>query len=107
MKLSSNSFQNGMAILNAVGSSLLSADFWRGVEVEPMSWAQAMRERLRAVVHPAFVVERPRLLLEAAARGFPVVTTAAAGLDAVAGVHTVQPGDAEGLTAALAALAAL
>ena len=52
-----------------------------------------------AVVLPSFVEHRPRRLLEAVARGVPVIASKACGLENVSGVTSVPAGDVESLRA--------
>ena len=75
-------------------------DFWAGVGVERRDGKDWLRDA-GVVVLPAFVENRPRRLLEALARGVPVVATAACGLGALPGVAVVAAGDAEALCAAI------
>ena len=87
--------------LTLVGPQLEGPDFWRGVEVERAPGGDWL-EGARAVVLPSFVEHAPRRLLEAVARGVPVVASAACGLEGLPGVVSVPAGDAEALTDALA-----
>ncbi len=81
------------------GSDLEGPSFWDGVEVERMSFGRAFRRAVRAVVQPALVEDRPRRLLEAVARGVPVIATRACG---VPGAVEVPFGDVAALITALA-----
>lgn len=58
-------------------------------------------EGAAAVVLPAWVEHSPRELLRAAARGVPVLASAACGLEGVAGVRTVPTGDERALGQAI------
>jgi hypothetical protein len=82
-----------------MGSNLEGADFWDGVRLVPRTahWLDGAL----AVVQPAVLEDRPRLLLRAAASGCPVVTTEAAGLAGIAGVSLVPGGDVEALVEAI------
>jgi VanW like protein/Glycosyl transferases group 1 len=75
-------------------------DFWRGVEVERRTKDDWLRDA-GVVVLPAFVEHRPRRLLEALARGVPVVASTACGLEGVEGVTSVRAGDVEALCGAI------
>jgi hypothetical protein len=82
------------------GSQPEGDDFWDGLNVErrgPGDWL----EGAGVVVLPAFVENRPRALLEALARGVPVVATAACGLGEMEGVYGVAAGDVDGLCGAI------
>jgi hypothetical protein len=70
--------------------------FWRGVEVERPDGEDWLRDA-GLVVLPAFVEHRPRRLLEALARGIPVVASPACGLGGVEGVTVVPAGDVDAL----------
>jgi hypothetical protein len=70
--------------------------FWNGVAVERREWKECLRDA-GVVVMPAFVEHRPRRLLEAVARGVPVVASAACGLGETAGVVNVRAGDVDAL----------
>jgi glycosyltransferase involved in cell wall biosynthesis len=87
--------------LTLAGAQLEGPDFWQGVEVERAAGRDWL-EGARAVVLPSFVEHAPRRLLEAVARGVPVVASTACGLDGLAGVVSVPAGDADALREALA-----
>ena len=86
--------------LVVTGAQPEGEDFWAGLSVERRGGEDWLRDA-GVVVLPAFVENRPRRLLEALARGVPVVATAACGLGAMTGVVTVAAGDAEALCAAI------
>ena len=76
-------------------------EFWNG-----LSWTNAdpggnWLEGVAAVVQPAIIEERPRLLLTALAVGVPVIATAACGLPPQDGVMIVPEDDPAALIAAL------
>ena len=71
------------------------AQFWNGFDWE--NGADDWLGRADLVVLPAFVEHRPRRLLLAAAHEIPVIASAACGVRGVAGVKTVEAGDAEAL----------
>ncbi len=72
-------------------------DFWDGLRVEHVGPGEDWLRNASAVVLPAFVEHRPRRLLEAVARGVPVIASTACGLGHVRGVTLVKPGDVESL----------
>ena len=82
------------------GSQPEGEDFWEGVPVERRGAGDWLSDA-GVVVLPAFVENRPRGLLEALARGVPVVATAACGLGEMEGVCGVAAGDVEGLCGAI------
>ncbi len=73
---------------------------WPGVRLDTTAFADPL-EGVAAVVLPAYVEHAPRLLLQALARGLPVIATPACGLDAGPGVRLVEAGDVKGLRAAV------
>ena len=78
--------------LTITGSSLEGSDFWRGIPVR-----RAGRDPLDGiglVVLPAYVEDKPRLLLRAIASGIPVIASAACGMGRVDGVVTLPALDA-------------
>ena len=93
--------QGSDAQLTILGPVLEDHDFWRGVRVEKASKTEAWFARGNAVVLPAFVEHRPARLLDAIARGIPVIASTACGLENVKGVTTVKAGDVESLRSAI------
>ena len=91
-------------VLVPLGSSLEGPGFWEGVRTAPV--AGHPLDGADLVVLPAFVEPRPRRLLEAVARGIPVVATDACGIGPGDGVARVPMGDAEALRAAILAVLA-
>jgi len=88
--------------VRVLGEASEGGDFWSGVDASPADrrdkWAG-----VACVVLPAFVEHRPRLLLQALARGVPVLCSQECGLsDDIPGVRIVPAGDAATLTTALA-----
>jgi hypothetical protein len=81
------------------GSDLEGADFWAGVRTRRAGadWLDGVA----AVVQPALLEESPRKLLQALARGVPVIATAACGLTKREGLTLVAEGDANALVEAL------
>ena len=83
------------------GGELEGSDFWSGVRVRrnlPADWML----QATAIVQPAFVEDKPRLLLAAIAAGVPVIATAACGLGEHDGATMSAEGDVEALVAAIA-----
>jgi len=74
--------------------------FWDGVAVERREWKDCLRDA-GVVILPAFVENRPRRLLEALARGVPVVASANCGLGGMPGVVCVEAGDVDALCAGI------
>jgi len=90
--------------VRVLGEASEGAGFWSGIDASPADrhdpWAG-----IACVVLPAFVEHRPRLLLQALARGLPVLCSAECGLPtSTPGLRIVRAGDAAHLTAALADL---
>ena len=85
----------------ALGSELEGPDFWQGVLAQKPGLGADQLAGVAAVVQPAFVEERPRVLLAALAAGVPVIATPACGLTAEHGVTLVPPGDPAALIEAL------
>jgi len=88
--------------VRVLGQANEGAGFWSGVNAAPADrrdpWAG-----VACVVLPAFVEHRPRLLLQALARGVPVLCSEECGLSAdTPGVRIIRAGDAATLTAELA-----
>jgi hypothetical protein len=82
-----------------MGAVLEDQDFWNGLQVERLLKCEDWLANATAVVLPAFVEHKPRRLLEAVARGVPVVASNACGLKNVSGVITVRAGDVSSLRA--------
>ena len=83
--------------LTIMGAQLEGEDFWAGLEVERQPCDRDWLESATAVVLPAFVEHKPRRLLQAVARGVPVIASTACGLEHVPGVISIRPGDVESL----------
>jgi glycosyltransferase involved in cell wall biosynthesis len=81
------------AQVTIVGPILEGNNFWDGLYVEPGPTEEDWLRNASVVVLPAFVEHRPRRLLEAVARGVPVIASTACGLGHVRGVTEVRPGD--------------
>ena len=80
-----------------VGAQLEGSDFWHGTSTEHRAGSENWLEGVDAVVLPAFVEHKPRRLLEALARGKPVIASTACGLANVKNVITVPVGDVDTL----------
>jgi len=74
-------------------------NFWDGFRVDRLPVGDDWLAYATAVVLPSFVEHQPRKLLEAVARGVPVIASTACGLENVSGVTTVRPGDTNSLRA--------
>jgi hypothetical protein len=78
-------------------------DFWSGVEVKRVADFEKGLELARVVALPAFVEHRPRRLLHALAAGAEVIASDACGLAPARNLTIVAAGDADELSAAIAA----
>jgi hypothetical protein len=77
------------------GKELEGENFWQGIA---QSKTQDQRfDEVCLVVLPAFVEHQPRVLLQAVARGIPVIASAACGLKNSKGVTTIPTADVEAL----------
>ena len=85
--------------LVVMGPVFEDGNFWDGFRVDRLPVGDDWLECATAVVLPSFVEHQPRKLLEAVARGVPVIASTACGLENVSGVTTVRPGDANSLRA--------
>jgi glycosyltransferase involved in cell wall biosynthesis len=72
-------------------------NFWDGLQVKPMLGEADWLRNATVVVLPAFVEHQPRRLLEAVARGVPVIASKACGLGQLGVVAEVESGDIESL----------
>jgi hypothetical protein len=80
-----------------VGPQLEGPDFWRGAAIEHRTGHGDWLDGVNAVVLPAFVEHKPRRLLEAVARGTPVIASTACGLENIKEVINVPFGDVDAL----------
>lgn len=88
--------------VRVLGQASEGAGFWTGVDASPADRRDPFAG-VACVVLPAFVEHRPRLLLQALARGLPVICSEECGLPAdTPGMRVVRAGDEAGLRAALA-----
>ena len=74
--------------LTVAGPNLEDADFWRGVRTRRPK--EDMLDEVGLVLLPAYIEDKPRVLLRALARGIPVIASEACGLAGLPGV-TVLP----------------
>ncbi len=88
------------------GSVLEAQGFWDGLRVDQLPDGEDWLADATAVVLPAFVEHKPRKLLEAVARGVPVIASTACGLQNVSGVTAVRAGEADSLRAEIEKLLA-
>lgn len=72
--------------------------FWEDV---PVTEFNGSFDEIGLVVYPAFVEHHPQMLLKAIARGIPVITTNASGVEASERVTIIPPGDHEALREAV------
>ena len=93
--------------LITMGAELEGPDFWQGRATEHRASAEDWLEGIDAVVLPAFVEHKPRRLLEAVARGTPVIASQACGLEDTKGVINVPVGDIDRLRAEITRLPVL
>jgi hypothetical protein len=85
---------NGMDLeLVTLGPMLEGKDFWNGVRTIQPRAGEDWLQSAAALVLPAFVEHQPRRLLEAAARGVPVIASTSCGLENVPGVRSIPVGD--------------
>lgn len=81
-----------------LGNEKLEGDnFWQDVFTQK---ADRNLDGVGLVILPAFVEHNPRILLQAIARGIPVIASSACGLDNLKGVDIIPAGDVESLEAA-------
>lgn len=86
--------------LRILGGAQETENFWNGVRASQATPGNIWNG-IGCVALPAHVEHQPRLLLQALARGIPVICTAACGLAASSGVHIVPEGDVGALIRAL------
>jgi hypothetical protein len=82
--------------LTITGPVLEAGGFWQGLDV-----AAGNLDGAAVAILPSFVASRPRRLLAALAAGIPVIASRACGLEGIAGVTTIEAGDAGALADAL------
>ncbi len=84
--------------LITLGAQLESENFWKGFDTKKQIGGNWL-EGASLVVLPAYIENKPRRLLEAAAAaaGIPVIATTACGLESVPGIENIAVGDAVAL----------
>ncbi len=88
----------GLDVQLAIMGPILEGDsFWNGLRVERLPAGDDWLAGAAAVVLPAFIEHKPRRLLEAVARGVPVIASVGCGLENVSGVTTISAGDVTSL----------
>jgi hypothetical protein len=85
--------------LVTLGPQLEGAEFWSEAVIENRIGSEDWLAGIDVVVLPAFVEHKPRRLLEAAARGIPVIASTACGLLHIKEIIHVPVGDVEALRA--------
>lgn len=89
----------GLEVDLIVGNrSFEGENFWDGIHT---TGKETVDEGVSAVVMPAFLLEQPRVLLDAMAAGIPVIATPNCGLPAMDGLSIVPCGDVAGLRNAI------
>src|SRR5262249_39603950 len=83
--------------LTILGRELEGPGFWRGIPTRLPG--KNLLDGIGLVVLPAYVEDKPRLLLHASACRIPVIASAACGLGRVPGVVTLPAMDARILAA--------
>lgn len=101
--------RKGAFLLRAALEGLDVELVWRGPELEGSNfWGTVTNrhindtdESFAAVIQPAYLEDRPRLLLEAMAAGIPVISTEACGIPHTDGIEVIRTGDFKALRSAL------
>lgn len=85
--------------IKLTGSQLEGKEFWQEIETERNEdhWLAGVG----LVVLPAYIEDKPRKLLEALARGIPIIATTCCGIKAQSGITLIPPGDATALRQAI------
>ena len=84
--------------LVVTGHSLEQTNFWKGIAIEKFN---GNFSDIKVIVYPTYVEHQPRRLLKAVARGIPVITTHACGLEASDTIRLVETGNYEALKSVL------
>ena len=84
-----------------MGRNLEDPNFWNGMRVRTLCDGEDALANAAVVVQPAFVEDRPRVLLRAVASGIPVIATEQCGLGRLPGVEIVPHSDTDALIATL------
>jgi hypothetical protein len=85
--------------LIVVGPNLEGPDFWKEVRTKPAG--KDSLDGIGLVVLPAYVEDKPRLLLRALSRGIPVIASETCGLTGMPGVTVIPRIDSDSLVEAL------
>jgi Glycosyl transferases group 1 len=93
--------QTSSVSLRIINGANESADFFADVPHDIATVNDALWRDVTVAVLPAFVENNPRLLIEAQARGIPVIASDVCGVDLQASDTLVSAGDAEALERAL------
>jgi hypothetical protein len=80
------------------GNAIEEEGFWEGMKVEK---CYTGLEDIRLVIYPTYIEHQPRKLLHAIAKGIPVITTKASGLESSERVIVVEIGDYDALKKAV------
>ncbi|HXQ71306.1 MAG TPA: glycosyltransferase family 4 protein, partial [Pyrinomonadaceae bacterium] len=80
-----------------LGPQLEGAEFWRETVIENRIAGEDWLKGIDVVVLPAFVEHKPGRLLEAVARGIPVIASTACGLLHINEIINIPVGDVEAL----------
>ncbi|MEO5596117.1 MAG: VanW family protein [Lysobacteraceae bacterium] len=86
--------------LDLGGPVLESADFWRGIDVQPLARSNWNEATLALI--PALLPSRPQAALALIAAGIPILATPEAGLDGLPGVRVASGDDPAQWRAAIA-----
>ena len=88
--------------LTITGRELEGPGFWHGIPTR--SPAENLLDGIGLVVLPAYIEDKPRLLLRAAACGIPVIASADCGLGRIPGVITLPSVDSRILAAEITSI---
>lgn len=84
-----------------LGNTFNAPSPWQGIHITRSPHHGHWLDRATLVAMPAHVEHTPRAALRALAAGIPVIATPACGLEGLPNVHTIAPGDANALRAAI------
>jgi hypothetical protein len=84
-----------------LGSELEGPDFWSGVRHRRLTPAEDWADGIAAVVQPALVEDRPRILLEAVASNVPIISTDHCGVNGLPNVTRIEFGNVQALATVL------
>ncbi|MDF2454606.1 MAG: hypothetical protein K0R51_599 [Cytophagaceae bacterium] len=80
------------------GNAIEQNDFWKGLAVEKFN---GNFSEIRLVIYPTYVEHQPRRLLKAIAKGIPLITTPACGINASTAVQLIETGSYSALRQAV------